>query len=211
MSLCDGRLSQHGYLGAGCGEGGASEELCSLQGVGQRWFWCLLGCLVFLHVTCIRNSSCLGCTNQWLRGTLQSTPHFGLGTKQVFGVNYSLPLPPKSLKTGYSEQSSNGPREQIVFGSHWELGKCGGISPEWSFQGSTGQLHASNYEPSRSTCTLWTSLILHPAALSASTVAPLLLCWGWVSVPNLSSQKQLSGRLPRDKVRCATIQNKKIF
>ena len=27
MSLRDGLLSRHGYLGAGCGEGGASEEL----------------------------------------------------------------------------------------------------------------------------------------------------------------------------------------
>ena len=30
------------------------------------------------------------------------------------------------------------------------------------------------------------------------------------TVPNLPSQKQLSGRLPSDSVRCATIQNKKV-
>ena len=148
------------------------------QSISHWWFWCHLSCVLFLHITCIRNSSCLGCVNQWFRknSTLHSSLQLGnLGSSVR---NYDLPPPPKSLKTGSSEHSSNGQHEQIVFDPHSKLGECGDLSPEWSFQGSTFQLHAANYEPRplHSTWTLGVSLVLHRCALSASPVAPPQLC-----------------------------------
>ena len=86
-----------------------------------------------------------------------------------FVRNYHLPRALESLKTGYSEHSSNGPHEQIVFDPHSELGKCADLSSDWSVQESTFQLYASNYEP-RPLHSNWN------LGVSASTVAPPWLC-----------------------------------
>ena len=103
---------------------------------------------------------------------------------------------------------TNGPHETIVFGSHSELGECADLS--------TVQLHAPSYEQDH-----FVQLELS-AFHSSFTVVLFLFQLSFIycsvevgfqlceTVPDLSSQKQVSGRLPSDRVRCATIQNKKV-
>ena len=129
MSLCGGFLSRHGYLCAGCDDDGDSEELVPSAASPSD------GSCVNSVVPCSSASPASGTSpapdvltsdSEGLSKALRTS----LGNLASFLRNYSLPLPPKSLKTGNGEHSSSGPREQIVFGSHSKLGKCGDLSPE---------------------------------------------------------------------------------
>ena len=127
MSLRGGLLSWHGYLCAGCDDDGDSKELVPSAASPSD------GLCVTSVVPCASASSASGTSpapDVLTNDSEGLSKALRLGILASFLHNHSLSLPPKSLKTGNGEHSSSGPREQIVFGSHSELGKCGDLSPE---------------------------------------------------------------------------------
>ena len=128
-SLRGKRLSRLGNLGAGCGGDGASEELVPSK-VSPNDDSCVASV-----ASCSSTSPAYGTPSasdllasgsEGLRNPLRTSAW----ELSKFPTKLLSSSTSQELKTGYREQSSNGSRKQIVFGSHSELGKCAYLSPE---------------------------------------------------------------------------------
>ena len=129
MSLRGGLLSRLGYLVSACGDNGVPVGLAPSKASSND------DSGVTSVVSCSSTSTASGTppVSDILTSGSEglNAPLFpSVGNLKSFVRSYHLPRALESLKTGYSEHSSNGPHDQFVFDPHSELGKCTDLSPD---------------------------------------------------------------------------------